>query len=246
MKIENTFFVLLLFVSLFLSTPLSILIWRAMPEFSNLQFPWRWLTFSGLSVSIIAGDLIMNFKGEVRKATIIICSPLLIIALFIMSQTSFFEEIEIDNWRMHPSLFSPFEYRPAWLHYPGRLLLPVEKIQVLEGTDYVHITDWKSNRRVLSTSGTTPLRLKFSTFYYPGWEATIDGLRAQILIEKDSGAMLVDIPKGNHGLELQFIDTPLRYYSKIISLGFLVAILLLALFSSRLSGTPFHHRKSHE
>jgi len=232
-KSDNIFFVLLLLISLFLTTPLSVFIWRYTPEFSNLQFPWRWLAFSGLSVSVIGGNLIGNFKGEIQRSTGIFFLTLVVISFFMMLQISFFKKGEIERWRTHPGLFSPFEYRPVWLTDPGRILLPVEKVTIIKGDGSISITDWKSNRRVLSTTGYTPLTIKFSTFFYPGWTARTDGLNAQIAVDKDSGAMLIDIPKGQHVLELKFIDTSLRYYAKLISLGFCFIIILLVLYPLR-------------
>jgi uncharacterized membrane protein YfhO len=147
-----------------------------------------------------------------------------------MLQTSFFKKGEIEHWRTHPGLFSPFEYRPVWLTDPGRILLPAEKVIIVKGAGSISIIDWKSNRRVLSTTGNTPLTIKFSTFFYPGWTARIDGLNSKIAVDKDSGAMLIDIPKGKHAVTLKFQDTPIRYYSKIISLlSFVILIFLLIL-----------------
>jgi hypothetical protein len=220
-------------MSLLLTTPVSLLIWEYMPEFSNLQFPWRWLIFSGFSVSIIAGNLIGNFKGKVQRSAGILFIPLLIISCAMMLQISFFKKGDLDQWRMHPSAFAPFEYRPVWLNDPKAILPAVEKAIIIKGNGSVDIIDWESNKRVLSTKGDTPLTLKFSTFYYPGWKAEIDGLKALILIEKNSGAMLVNIPAGLHMLKLKFIDTPLRYYSKLISLSSCFAIILLLLFPIR-------------
>lgn len=225
-RANNTFFVSLLFISLFLTTPLSLFIWKYIPEFSNLQFPWRWLTFSGLSVSVVAGNLISNLKGEAQKTTIIFFSPLLIISLFIMFQVSFFKGGEIDHWRMHPSLFSPFEYRPVWLNDPGRVLPPVEKVKIIKGNGSVDIIDWKSNQRVLFVNATAPLSLRFSTFYYPGWECMIDRRQCGIIIDKDSGSMIIEVPEGRHKIELRFRDIPDRYYGKVIS------VILFSLVSS--------------
>jgi hypothetical protein len=230
---DNIFFVLLLLLSLFLTTPLSMFIWRYVPEFSNLQFPWRWLTFSGLSVSIIGGNLIGNFKGEVRRPAGIFLLTLVIISFFMMLQTSFFKEGEIERWRIHPGLFSPFEYRPVWLTDPGRILLPVEKVIIVNGNGSVDIVSWKSNRRELSIKGTAPLMLKFSTFYYPGWIAKIDGRNASIAVDKDSGLILIDIPEGKHTLILKFQDTPIRYYSKIISLFSFVSLIFFLILQRK-------------
>jgi len=227
---NNSFFVFLLFASLFLTTPLSILIWRYIPEFSNLQFPWRWLIFSGLSVSIIAGNLIGNFKGEVQKATSILVSPLLIMSIFLILHVSFFKSGEINYWRSHSGLFSPVEYRPLWLKDFKKVLPAAERVSILNGNGSVDIGDWKSNQRLLSTNSKTSLMLKFSTFYYPGWIAKIDYKQSDIIIEKDTGSMLLEVPEGRHKIELIFKDTPVRYYAKVISLISLIVVLSLYLY----------------
>ena len=46
----------------------------------------------------------------------------------------------------------------------------------------------------------------------------MDSSEIRIQTEAESGAMLVDIPKGDHKLELKFVDTPVRYCGKLISL----------------------------
>src|SRR4030067_1290393 len=229
-RVNNTFFIALASISLFLATPLSLLVWRYIPEFSNLQFPWRWLTFSGLSVAVIAGNLIGNFTGGLRKSLSLFFSPLLITSLFMMLHLSFFKEGEIDQWRTHPGLFSPFEYRPVWLTDPGKILHPVEKVIIRKGNGSVDIVDWKSNQRVSSTKGNSPLTLTFFTFYYPGWKAKIDGNQNDIIIEKDTGSMLVEVPEGDHKVELTFEDTPVRYYAKVISLISLIVVFSLYLY----------------
>jgi hypothetical protein len=229
-KANNAFFILLLFISLFLTTPLSQLIWRYVPEFSNLQFPWRWLTFSGLSVSIISGMLISNFKGEVQKSTGIFLLILLVISIFIMFQVSFFKKGEIEQWRTHPGIFSPFEYRPVWLKNPGRVLLPVENVTLIKGEGSVSILEWKSNQRVLSTNSESDVRLKLSTFYYPGWKTKIDNKQSSIMVDGDSGSIIVEVPEGKHKVELIFEDTSERYYAKIISIISLIVVSSLCLY----------------
>jgi hypothetical protein len=230
LKVDNIFFALLLFVGLFLSTPVSSLIWGYMPEFSNLQFPWRWLIFSGFSVSIIAGNLIVNFKGKVQKSAGILFIPLFIISLVMMLQISFFNKGELDQWRMHPGVFAPFEYRPVWLNNPKAMLPASDKIKIVKGNGAVDIIDWESNKRILSTKGNNPLTLKFSTFYYPGWKAKIDDKQSYINIEKYTGSMLLEVPEGSHKVELIFEDTPVRYYAKVISLISLVIVTFIYLF----------------
>jgi uncharacterized membrane-anchored protein len=38
--------------------------------------------------------------------------------------------------------------------------------------------------------------------------------------------MLVDIPSGEHLLELKFVDTPIRHYSKLVTIFALLAVII--------------------
>lgn len=104
-----------------------------------------------------------------------------------------------------------------------------ERVSVLSGIAQFDVNEWKSEKRVISIKASTPALLRVSTFYYPGWKAAIDGKNTKIMIEKNTGVMLLDIPKGEHTLELRFKDTPLRYYSKVISFisCFIIAFLVM-------------------
>src|SRR3989344_4265668 len=54
-SIQNfIFFLFLLLLSLFMSTPLSIFVWDRIGFLSYLQFPWRFLTFTTIFISIVA------------------------------------------------------------------------------------------------------------------------------------------------------------------------------------------------
>jgi len=55
-------------------------------------------------------------------------------------------------------------------------------------------------------------------------------MQTEIKTEKSIGAMIIDIPEGKHKLELRFEDTPIRYYSKIVSLVSFFVLLCFILF----------------
>ena len=106
-----------------------------------------------------------------------------------------------------------------------------ERAIAVEGEGKADVAAWRSAERVIEISAQTPLTLRIRTFNFPGWKAYIDDAQAEIKIEEGTRAMLVDIPEGNHTLVLRFEDTPIRYYSKIISLGSLFVIAFISLFS---------------
>ena len=180
--------------------------------------------FSGLSVSIIAGCMVGIFEWK-QKALNLVLLLLLTLSFSIILQPIVLADI--DFWRENPAAFSPFEYRPIWLKDPRKMLPAVEKVKIEKGNGSIDIIDWKSNQRLLSANGEPSLSLKFSTFYYPGWEARIDGRRCDIAIDKGNGSIVIEVPEGRHKIELSFRDTPVRYYGKVISVISLILISLV-------------------
>ncbi|MFH1809281.1 MAG: hypothetical protein ABIJ09_11090 [Pseudomonadota bacterium] len=72
-------------------------------------------------------------------------------------------------------------------------------------------------------------RLRFPLFYFPGWIARLDGTEIPVEVEPRSGCIVIDVPRGEHELVLQFASTPLRSVSTLLSLlaGMAVLVLLL-------------------
>jgi hypothetical protein len=60
-------------------------------------------------------------------------------------------------------------------------------------------------------------QLVFNIFYFPGWQAYVDGQRAAVAATPGLGLASVTVPTGNHVVQLRFEDTPLRTASRIIS-----------------------------
>ena len=210
---------------------MSDLIWKFVPEFSNLQFPWRWLTFSGLSVALLSGVLLTNFEGQFRKVLIIFLLPLLLLSFLNILSVSFFPTEAVKYWTKSSGLYAPVEYRPIWLQQYRIKLPPTEKVSIARGIGAVDIIEWKAHKRTLLTKGETNLRLQFSTFYFPGWTAEIDGKSYNILVDKENGSMILEIPKGSHEIQLTFRDTQVRVLGKVISISSLFLILVLSAYA---------------
>ena len=144
---------------------------------------------------------------------------------------SFFPTEDVKYWTRDSSLYSPVEYRPIWLQQYRKKLPPTEKVSIARGVGSFDITEWKAHERTLFTNGDTDLTLQLSTFYFPGWTAEIDGNNYNIKVEKDSGSMLLEVPKGRHEVRLIFKDTQVRRSGKIISMITLFSMLIFLAYA---------------
>ena len=129
--------------------------------------------------------------------------------------------------------------KPRWVDYEK-----IDKdgdvkqaVVIQKGTGSAEVIAWESAERVVAIKATQPITVRIRTFYFPGWKAYVDGIRKEIKTEEDVGAMLIEIPKGKHELVLRFEDTPVRYYSKIISLITFCVLVFISLFSRKKTGS---------
>jgi hypothetical protein len=124
----------------------------------------------------------------------------------------------------------PKEYTPVWAVDVEKTITESnsEKVTALSGKAGLRTLEWEPERRAFAVKASSQTLVRIATFYYPGWEAMIDGKKSSIAIEEKSGAMLVDVPSGEHALKLTFGDTPLRVFSRYLSV---CSFLLMAIFT---------------
>jgi hypothetical protein len=69
----------------------------------------------------------------------------------------------------------------------------------------------------LRTSSAQAFPLLFHVFYFPGWQAYVDGERVRTYPSSPLGLVTLAVPSGEHRIMLRFEDTPLRRASKLLS-----------------------------
>ena len=72
-----------------------------------------------------------------------------------------------------------------------------------------------------------PVTATYRAYYFPGWQARLDGRLVPLTIVPSSGLMAVQTPAGRHTLEVHFGGTPLRMVSEIISLIAAIAVVFI-------------------
>jgi len=235
-KSINNFFLGVAVVSLFFLFGASTFIWKSVPFFENIQFPVRWLTITYFSVVVLSAINIQTLYityGKKRKLYYLLVAFLFLICLVLdfkyIDIAKVFTEHELIPFR---SVNWAMEHLPVWVNVNkvSKDNDSRNRIIIIEGEGKAEITVWKSAERAIAVNALKPLILKVRTFNFPGWKAYVDDRQTKLRTTEGEGAMLIDIPKGKHALTLKFQDTPIRYYSKIISLfSFVILIFLLIL-----------------
>lgn len=105
--------------------------------------------------------------------------------------------------------------RVNWDMLPEGATVEVETVRPLQTNYQVH----------------TPrdTRLRLFQFYFPGWEARIDGEFVETELGRPEGFMVIPVPQGEHLIEVGFRSTPARSLATAISLVSLIVMILIAI-----------------
>jgi hypothetical protein len=236
----NKFFLGTALCTLFLQFGISTFIWENIPFFRYISFPHRWLNITAFSVVFLSSVLFWRLgssyktKKERTITVIIFCFICIVSALLINKYIGFspvinkqeLVPVKAANWYR--------EHLPIWVDTEkiNKSEDMKQAVAIQKGSGKADVVAWKSAERVIEIKASQPITLWIRTFNFPGWKAYIDGINTEIETEKDVGAILLDIPEGRHTVLLKFVDTPIRYYSKLISLSSLL-IVVVAIFFKR-------------
>jgi len=253
LKIYTFLFFLLLF-SLFISSTYSQFIWDKIKYLWYLQFPWRFMTFTGIFISLIAAagiyylgkNIELNNKIKKNVFNLIIASLLILTVIkysiyskphgekiYDEKKLTSFDEI---SWRVSKT---SFEFSPNRIKTKKTELgtttiglerqdLIKESFKILSANKEIAkvktITD-KFLKKEFNVESKDPVKFRLNTFNFPGWQASLDGKKIKISDNNDYKLITVLVPEGNHKLSFIFKNTLIRTLGNLISLVFLMILL---------------------
>lgn len=233
----------LLIFSLWMSTQLSSFIWDNVKYLWYLQFPWRFLTFAGLFISIAGGYFaffLLDFFSKSRL-TKLLNKALIIFLLFmtvIVYQKYFrpqklltvtdkkltsFQEI---SWRVSRT---SFEFVPKGVQTKKSELgttvldidnknLPKQIYQLNKDEVKIEILENKFVKKTFKVNVESPAEFQLNTFHFLGWTAYLDNQKIKISSNNKLKLITVQLPKGEHTLSFIFEDTLVRKIANGVSL----------------------------
>lgn len=227
-----------------LMLPLSQPVWEMLPLLALAQFPWRFLSIAGLGLSLIAGGAValVSDRGPFSPAwlatlgsvsIIIICAaPQLYPSQPFHTKTTLSPRdiVEFEERSGAKGTSSGAEFLPRWVADEPDTTSALLAYQQKGTTDKVDVSSlptgvaiWNVNHSPnlnsfeFSASQTT--EVVFRIFYFPGWNAYVDGRSVSTRPAERSGLVAVSIPPGSGQLTLRFEDTPIRTFANLISLA---------------------------
>jgi hypothetical protein len=255
-RAEALFLSLATGIALLAMTPAARGLWDIMPLVSLVQFPWRLLAPAVATLALLAGAgaAWLDRRNSARG------SPGAYVYLFALAiLTGSFAFTRPELMPIQPRDESPLAVLDFELEFPDMRGMTRWSERPPENEDSPLIAQYESGQplqraaiaagegaiieqrasalsvyaRVRADSDVT---LRFYTYFFPGWRATVDGQVARMAPEPPNGLITLQLPPGEHEVALRFGATPLRRAAQLISLLALIFIGLLWLAGPRLEG----------
>ncbi len=228
---------------LFPMLPLSAPLWEMVPIAALVQFPWRLLALTAVTLAVLSGFAVRPSKE--LSGPVLILALIAIVGSFSYTLPQYTPVPEIAEG---PLLTIEFELKytdmrgmTAWTQeFPtdsplveqyrsGEPLVTAQALAPDAEIEMIRAGGASDELWVRSPSGTG---LQFYTYYFPGWRVYVDGKRlpdSALRPEGPYGLLTVDVPPGERHVLLRWGDTPLRLMGKLLTVICLIGALVLVL-----------------
>lgn len=234
-------------ISFLMMTPLSMFIWLMIKQMKTLQFPWRFTSLVlpfGVLVLVYGFEFITKeIKANVSIYGYRFLSYSIAALLGLLMYVDF---VNVYRWYWVPEetylrhlknvVWENKEYQPNLSGNPNWEEINYENdftptIQSSSPNIDITLLKWLTHNKIFQVFSPEGHQIRLRTFYFPGWNAYIDGKLVPISMDPQTGSILFQVGAGQHEVSVKFELTPVRKTATYITLGsFLLYIFLLNKF----------------
>lgn len=205
-------------LSIFMMNFRSTVLWESIPFIKYFQFPWRFLSLTTFTTSVL---VIVLEKTKYAKQI-----ALAIVVGVILLNFNFFKPHDFlgreDGYFLNkyiPTVPLSEEYKQNQEEY---LRLP--KATSLRPS---FLSPDEALSKSFETNNENDVVFNYYKYYFPGWVAKIDGKKVEIKAGEPYGQIQFIIPSGSHKVDLKFRETKFRLFLDIISLLSLALVITM-------------------
>lgn len=218
---------LLFWITLFLMTSSSTVVWEKITLLQKFQFPWRFLSLTVFATAVLGAFVFSRIpqKKQIVGCGIVIGSLLLLTGPY-WQANGYLQKPESFYTGIYESTTDTGESSPIWSE---RFMekYPKAHIEIIGGTGTITETSRSIKEHVYRSDAKTPIAVRENTVYFPGWVALVDGQEVPLQFQDNNnrGVITFSVPEGKHEVILRFTETKLRILANAVS-----GVSLLVLF----------------
>ncbi|NMC36427.1 hypothetical protein GYA49_05285 [Candidatus Beckwithbacteria bacterium] len=218
------FFIGIFLISVFLMLPVSSFFWKTFPFLQQIQFPWRLLVLTTLSLSILGGFI----AEKLPKVFVYVVLGMVIVYGFFLAKPQSYLHQDDFMYIMFPFTSSVnHENMPLGFNMDKNAEYKTQLTDTKSKASF-NVKKWKTQAheyQIDSSENTTVIE---HTAYFPGWEVWIDGQPVSIVSNNSEypGMITYQVNKGTHQVKTVLTEhTSARKIGDIISLTSLVILI---------------------
>ncbi len=214
-------------------------VWLSSEVLLTAQFPWRLLTLMSVPLALLGANLLT----PLRRDRFVVVGALLLSVLIVAGNwpqlptgtEQFPSDVALSlptvaQFELDTGAFgtgSASEYMPRWVKVldtvvapPAEGITPAQTFTLTAANAY----QWQ-----LAVNSAEPSPVRFTRFYFPGWQATLDGTTA-LPLEPTTlmGLLTANVPAGLHNLQISWQGTQLQWWCALLSLLTLALVTMIA------------------
>jgi hypothetical protein len=229
--IDNVFkFLGILFViSIFLMTEYSLVFWKYIQFFSNVQYPWRLLSFVPVVSAFCSAYILETLKFHWIRILIFFAVPVFLSYSYARpvqyekrEDSHYLERKEFTDGTS--SLGNSFSTK--WL--PWQSVREEKKIVSNDGDTQVTEISLSPDRYTFQVNATRSDTIIVHTSYFPGWRVYVDERSEKI--DFSHGDIRFKVPPGIHAIQVKLestIDQKIAYGISFLSLCVLALLIII-------------------
>lgn len=226
--------------TLFMLLDESLALWLAIPQFENLRFPARLLRMGAVLLALLGGAslLLLPQRWQLRAMgaglVLVIAQIMPLIKPYdawlnwenISALDEIYHERDDRTW----GTVSYNEFNPIWGEdiyldvpvYLERYEADPFHMRVLERD--IAALNWQGlageniSSNTLRVTTDEARAVRFRQYYFPGWQATVDGEPAALYADEQLGLITLDLPAGESIVELNYRGTLVQRIATTISI----------------------------
>ncbi len=186
-------------LAVFMTTPLSYLLWRNFGFLQRLQFPWRWLSVFSVFAAVLSSIGVVRAQTALKQKThlvgvITLTGAVLLFVftgVFVIRGAVYLNRAEVNSQMQNTGSADACQcWWPVWAK-PSAL---EQTEKVLAGDRTVQIDTWTPTRKIFTISPGRSSTAELATFYYPRWKARVNGIEVPTMPTADGKLSIADLP----------------------------------------------------
>lgn len=209
-------------LSIFMTHNKSAFVWEKIGILRFTQFPWRFLSVSIFTASILGGFVIFFLKSSLQKITTVI-----LICVIVFLNWNYFKPNEFyynltDQEKLSGILWQTQQKASILDYLPNTAVEPREGAPadpiILSGQARIENFNNRSNKWKFNARVESDTQIEMPVFDFPNWQVFVNGKKIDHSNKNHLGRISFALGKGDYIVTGKFADTWIRTLSNLISL----------------------------